>query len=154
MLCKASRLRGFFFSVMFGLFPYRHIRPWAEHLFLDSRAKHGNDRGEEKNTGMTSCGQLERNIGCGTKLCRSALLSACISWASALCLWMSGSRPNMTGKNKNPNMTKRKTSPAMTILFFLCLTFNIVAFLRKIKPASGTVDFCRNLRYIIYRCGC
>jgi len=23
------------------------------HLFLDSRAKHGNDKGEEKNTGMT-----------------------------------------------------------------------------------------------------
>ena len=40
------------------------------------------------------------------------------------------------------------------IVFFLCLTLNIVAFLPEIKPASGTVDFCRNLRYIIYRCGC
>ena len=30
-----------------------HVRACPGHLFLDSRAKHGNDRGEEKNTGIT-----------------------------------------------------------------------------------------------------
>ena len=30
-----------------------HVRACPGHLFLDSRAKHGNDRGEESNTGMT-----------------------------------------------------------------------------------------------------
>jgi hypothetical protein len=37
--------------------------------FTDSRAKHGNDRGEEKNTEMTSCGQLDRDTGSGANIC-------------------------------------------------------------------------------------
>ena len=43
-----------------------HVRACPGHLFLDSRAKHGNDRGEEKNTGMTgknkSTGMTEEEL--------------------------------------------------------------------------------------------
>ena len=45
-------LKRFFFFVMFGLF-FFVIFGLARISLLDSRAKHGNDRGEEKNTEKT-----------------------------------------------------------------------------------------------------
>ena len=71
--------------------------PYSFLLLCHSRAWHGNLKEMSgSRPDMTSCCQLDRNTGCGTNLCRNALLSACILWASALCLLMSGSSPNMT----------------------------------------------------------
>ena len=82
-------MRGLFFFVIFGL----GVDSWRERAISEVRGLR-DERGPTQlgiytrisplqipvpSTGMTSCSQLDRNIGCGAKLCRSALLSACIS---------------------------------------------------------------------------
>ena len=48
-------------------------------LLCHSRAWHGNLKEMSgSRPDMTSCCQLDRDTGCGTNLCRNALLFACI----------------------------------------------------------------------------
>ena len=80
----------FFPSVIPVFFSSPLSFPYFFLLLCHSRAWHGNLKEMSVSSpDMTICCQLDRNTSCGTNLCRNALLSACISWASALCLLMS-----------------------------------------------------------------
>ena len=142
-------MRGLFLGHVRPLFPYRHVRPWAGHLFLDSRAKHGNDRGEEKNTEKTEEKKRTRewqgkNKSTGMTVLffllsssdkRSAFrgsLDIRITRSAWRYGWMSGA---------SPNMTERKISPGMTIFFsYALLLISLLFCMTKINMVPSLVD--------------
>ena len=70
---------------------------------LDSRAKHGNDRGEEKNTGMTEEKKRIRKRQYYFFFCHPRT-----SAARSGDLWIVGSSPTMTKRKISTNMTEEK----------------------------------------------
>ena len=100
---------------------------------LDSRAKHGNDRGEEKNTGMTVLffsvilGQAQRVPG--------------IFGYSGHTLSVT-LRLDVRGK---PEHDRKKNKHGNDNIFFLCLTFNIVAFFWDKNKDSSIIGRQKNL---------
>ena len=120
---------------------------------LDSRAKHGNDRGEEKNTGMTEEKKRIRkrrrrrkehgndSIIFSSVILRQAQRVPGIFGYSGHTLSVT-LRLDVRGK---PEHDRKKNKHGNDNIFFLCFTFNIVAFLCDKNKACSINGRQKNL---------
>ena len=120
---------------------------------LDSRAKHGNDRGEEKNTEKTEEKKRTRKrqrrrkeYGNDSIIFSSVILGQAqrvpgISGYSGHTLSVT-LRLDVRGK---PEHDRKKNKHGNDNIFFLCLTFNIVAFLYDKNKGGSIIGRQKNL---------